>query len=57
MADVIDEEITDYRDLEAIIDHLPEELEDAGEAEYGDPEVMSPAAMQKWIRKRKAMAN
>jgi hypothetical protein len=56
MADVIDEEITDYRDLELIIDHLPDELVDAGEADYGDPEVMSPAAMRQWIQQRKAMA-
>ena len=56
MADVIDQEITDYRDLELIIDHLPDELVDAGEADYGDPEVMSPAAMRQWIKKRKAMA-
>ncbi len=56
MADVIDEEIDDYRDLEAIIDHLPDELVDAGEADYGDPEIMSPNAMRQWIRERKAMA-
>lgn len=55
MADVIDEEITDYRDLELIIDHLPDELVDAGEADYGDPTVMPPAAMRQWIQKRKAM--
>ena len=56
MADVIDEEISDYRDLELIIDHLPNELKEAGEADYGDPEVMSPAAMRQWIQKRKALA-
>ncbi|NBC00553.1 MAG: glycosyltransferase [Bacteroidetes bacterium] len=56
MADVIDEEITDYRDLELIIDHLPDQLVDAGEADYGDPEVMSPVAMRQWIQQRKAMA-
>jgi len=56
MADVIDEEITDHRDLEAIIDHLPDELRDAGEVDYGDPGVMSPAAMRDWMRSRKAAA-
>ena len=53
MARVIDEEIRDYRDLELIIDHLPPELAEAGEADYGNPELMSPAAMQAWIQQRK----
>jgi hypothetical protein len=53
MARVIDEEIRDYRDLELIIDHLPPELVEAGEADYGNPELLSPAAMQAWIRQRK----
>jgi hypothetical protein len=53
MARVIDEEIRDYRDLELIINHLPPELAEAGEADYGNPELMSPAAMQAWIRQRK----
>lgn len=56
MADVIDEEIETYHDLDAIIDHLPAELVSAGEREYGDPAVMSPAAMRRWIRGRKAAA-
>jgi hypothetical protein len=53
MARVIDEEIRDYRDLELIINHLPPELAKAAEADYGNPELMSPAAMQAWIRQRK----
>lgn len=53
MARVIDEEIHDYRDLELIIDHLPPELADAGEADYGSAEVMAPEAMQAWIRHRR----
>lgn len=53
MARVIDEEIIDYKDLERIIDHLPAELKNAGEKDYGNPEVMSPAAMQSWIRHHK----
>ncbi len=53
MARVFDEEIVDYKDLERIIDHLPIELQDAGEKDYGNPEVMSPEAMQKWIRQHK----
>ncbi len=51
MADVIDEEVQSYRDLDAIIDALPPELARAGEADYGDPSVMSPAAMRAWIRR------
>ncbi len=50
MADVVDEEVRDYRDLDAIIDVVPPELADAGESSYGDPEVMSPAAMRAWLR-------
>ncbi len=50
MADVIDEEVRTHRDLDAILDVLPPELADAGEAEYGDPAVMSPAAMRAWLR-------
>jgi len=53
MARVIDEEISDYRDLERIINHLPPGLDAAGEADFGDPSVMSPGAMQAWIRSRK----
>ncbi len=55
MAQVIDEEIFDYRDLELIINHLPPELAAAGEEDYGKTEVMSPEAMQAWIRRRKAL--
>lgn len=54
MAQVLEEEIRDYRDLELIIDHLPPELETAGEQDYGNPAVMSPAQMQAWIQARKA---
>lgn len=56
MADVIDEEVADYRDLDLIIDHLPPDLADAGEEDYGDPAVMSAKAMRDWIRTRKAAA-
>ncbi|MGJ8642577.1 MAG: glycosyltransferase [Luteolibacter sp.] len=54
MADVLRNEIRDYRDLEQLIDHLPNELESAGEDDFGDPEVMSPAALEQWIRARLA---
>ncbi len=53
MARVIDEEVHDFQDLELIIDHLPPELADAGESDYGKAGVMTPEAMQVWIRQRR----
>ena len=50
MANVVEEEVAGHRDLEKIIDHLPAELESAGEAEFGDPEVMSPEALRAWLK-------
>ncbi len=52
MGDVLRQEISGYQDLEKLIDHLPAELENAGEAEFGNPEVMSPDAMRSWIKQR-----
>jgi glycosyltransferase involved in cell wall biosynthesis len=57
MAAVIDAEIADYRDLELIINHLPPELEEAGEADYGNPEILSARAFQAWVQQRKAAAH
>ncbi|PIE81868.1 MAG: glycosyltransferase [Chloroflexi bacterium] len=53
MVRVLDEEIHDYRDLELLINHLPPELENATDAQLGDPDTMSPQALQKWIQERK----
>lgn len=53
MVRVLDEEIHDYRDLELLINHLPSELENATDAQLGDPETMSPEALQKWIQEQK----
>lgn len=53
MAQVIDQEITDARDLECLIDHLPAELVDTDPEQLGDPNIMSPEALQAWIRERK----
>ena len=53
MARVIDEHIGSSRDLDALIDHLPEALEAAEDKDLGNPEVMSPAAMAEWIVERK----
>lgn len=56
MADVIRTEVTSHEVLEAVIDHLPPELESATEEDYGDPEVMSPARMREFLRERVAAA-
>lgn len=56
MADVIEQEIKDYRDLEQIIDLLPPELETAGEADFGKAEIMSPSALRSWLQAVKAEA-
>ncbi len=53
MARVIDQEIIDARDLECLIDHLPAELVDIDPERLGDSEIMSPEALQMWIRERK----
>lgn len=50
MAAVIEEEIDGYRDLAKIIDRLPPEPEDAGEADFGTPEIRSPEALRSWLR-------
>lgn len=56
MGAVLREEIKDYRDLEKVIDHLPPELEHAGEEDYGDPAIMSPEALRRWLQDRLASA-
>lgn len=53
MAEVLDREIHDYRDLELIIDKLPPELVEASPAQLGDPAVMSAERMGEWIREVK----
>jgi hypothetical protein len=57
MVYVLDVEIHDYRDLERLINHLPPELENATDAQLGDPEIMSPQALQKWIQERKEIGD
>ncbi|PIE22300.1 MAG: glycosyltransferase [Planctomycetota bacterium] len=56
MGRVLDEEIHSAADLEALIHHLPRELEEADPAQLGDPAVMSPEALQAWIGQRKLEA-
>ncbi len=54
MARVLEEEIHSSADLDLLIDQLPPELANADA--LGDPAVMSPEAVQEWIRQRKAEA-
>jgi hypothetical protein len=56
MARVLEEEIQSSADLDVLIHHLPPELADADPGMIGDPEVMSPEAVQTWIQQRKAAA-
>ena len=54
MARVLDEEINSSADLDLLIHRLPPELARAEAKDLGDPAVMSPAALQSWIRQCKA---
>ena len=56
MAKLIDEEIQTSSDLDLIINHLPQELDDATQDDFGNPDVMSPEALQAWIQERKKEA-
>ena len=56
MGRVLDEEIHSSKDLDLLINHLPPELEKAGASDLGNPEVMSPEALQAWIQERKQEA-
>lgn len=56
MARVLDEEIHSSEDLDLLINHLPPELENATDKDLGNPDVMSPAAVQAWIQQRKRAA-
>lgn len=49
MCAVIDRQIHDVADLEALIDYLPGQLESAGDAELGNADLMSPAEIESWI--------
>ncbi len=57
MSALINEEIHDHRDLEALINTVPAELEHAQDKDFGDPDVMSPDALREWIRAQKRAAD
>ncbi len=56
MARVLDEEIRSSADLDLLIHHLPPELTNVDAKGIGNPTVMSPEAVQAWIKQRKAEA-
>ncbi|MEM7003963.1 MAG: glycosyltransferase [Pseudomonadota bacterium] len=49
MADLLEVEVKDYRDLELVIDKLPPELAEVAEADLGQLHCMAPAQLQSWI--------
>ena len=53
MARVLEEEIHSHHDLDLLIHHLSPELASATDTELGNPAIMSPAAVQTWIRQCK----
>ncbi|NND80150.1 MAG: glycosyltransferase [Maribacter sp.] len=53
MAKIVMEEIDSHHDLDLLINDLPEELVTAEDKDLGNPAVMSPKAMGKWIEKMK----
>lgn len=54
MARVVMEQIDSHHDLELLINDLPDELVDAVDRDFGNPEIMSPQAMEAWILSKKA---
>jgi glycosyltransferase involved in cell wall biosynthesis len=50
MATVLEEEIKSSADLDLLINHLPPELENAGDKDLGNSDIMAPEAVQEWIR-------
>ena len=54
MARILEEEINSSADLDALINKLPIELENAKDIDLGDPKIFSPEQIQKWIQKCKS---
>ncbi|MEO0582054.1 MAG: glycosyltransferase [Bacteroidota bacterium] len=57
MARVVMEQIDSHHDLELLINDLPDELVDAEDRDLGNPDIMSPQAMEKWIVSKKVAAH
>lgn len=56
MARIVMEQIDTHHDLDLLINDLPDELVDAEDKDLGNPEIMSPQAMEAWIKMMKAKA-
>ncbi len=54
MARIVMEQIDSHHDLELLINDLPKELEEAVDQDLGNPEIMSPKAMEDWIISKKS---
>ncbi len=50
MANVLDDEIHNAADLDALINHLPAQLANAEDKDLGNPDLMSAAEVQTWIQ-------
>ena len=53
MAKILMEQINSSHDLDLLINDLPEELVDVEDKELGNPEIMSPKAVEAWIKSQK----
>lgn len=53
MARIVMEHIESHHDLELLINDLPDELAHAQDHDLGNPEIMSPKAMEDWIVSKK----
>ena len=53
MAGIVMAQIDSHHDLELLINDLPDELLHAEDRDLGNPEVMSPKAMEDWIIRKK----
>jgi len=50
MAAVFEQQVSSHEVLEKIIDTLPLELKNTPDSELGDPDVMSPAEIEAWLK-------
>ena len=53
IASIVMEQIDSHHDLELLINALPDELVEAEDKDLGNPEIMSPQAMEAWIVSKK----
>jgi hypothetical protein len=56
MARVLETQIRSSKDLDLLIDHLPPQLENVNDKDLGNPAVMDPQEIERWILVRKQEA-